>query len=254
MPEKRNLFDPDEAIRDALCQELDSIEAPPAEAAWQRLQLRREAEISVPAEPAFRRRPWTRYSALAAALLLFFFGGWGLYRTLTPDGFRGAFFKELPENDHAEVLTAEKFAEEEADADLQDLADYLTYLTGWTPAELPPEIEFRPPAALDGYIMDETYTKEAESGIIYFAALYVRGEERLLWVQSAAGSREQFIADLEQLLQVVPGPQTLDEGRYRLSINNLTALIGVKEDRHILLMDLSGRLKDTDLGRLLPEN
>ncbi|MBS3948654.1 MAG: hypothetical protein KGZ57_10265 [Dethiobacter sp.] len=251
MPEKHsNPTVTDDLIREALRREIDSIEAPSTEAAWQRLQLHRGAFTSAPDEPVRRIRPWARFSALAAALLLFFFGGWGVYRTLYPGDFHGADGR-TPESDYAEIMTAEESDERIAESYTAQTVS--GYLAGWAPAEDIKEGDNWPPAALGGYTREEIFTREADSGAIYLAALYTRDSELLLWIQSDAASREQFAADLEQMLGVLPPLPPPGEDQLHFSINNQSALIRETEGRHYLLMDLSTGETGADLRRLLPE-
>lgn len=251
MPEKHsNPIVADDLIREALRREIDSIEAPPTEAAWQRLQLHRGAMTFAPDEPVRRIGALTRYSALAAALLLFFFGGWGVYRTLYPAGFHGA-NKYTWESDNTEVMPAEESGERIA-ADFT--AKTVTgYLAGWVPAVYSMDGEKWPPAELDGYAREGIFTREADSGVIYLAALYTRDQEALLWVQSGAASREQFVADLEQVLGLLPGSFVPGADQLHFSINDKPVLIREKEGRHYLLMDLFVGEAGADLRRLLPE-
>jgi hypothetical protein len=237
MPENHKSPITDQMIRAAVHRELDSVEIPPLESAWQRLQAR-QAAGETPAITPHRRPSWTRYSALAAALLLFFFGSYGVYRNLHT---RDDLLAGMPESEGADVLTTDR----------DDKAGSFR-AAGWEPAEFSPEVS-KPPGLLDGYVLQELFTRQADSGIHYLAALYIREDASLLWVQSGAGSMDQFMADLAQLLQVLPGPLTPEGSRFSLNLNDGSALLWEKEGLYYLLWDMAGGGGETELNRLVPE-
>jgi hypothetical protein len=239
MSENNKTVITDEMIRAAIYRELDSIETPPVEAAWQRLQERRAD--AAPAAASHRARPWTRYSALAAALLLFFFGGYGVYRTYSDSPHR-ALLVGSPESDGVDLLATHENDKIEVFSD--SLAD-------WDRVDDSRDAQGLPDT-LNGYSLEATFTKEAKSGVLYLAALYTRGDLSLVWLQSDVASRDQFITDLEYLLQVPLQPPTLEDTRASLSVNAFPALIWEKEGRHFLLWDLSGSTTEADLHRLIP--
>lgn len=235
MPENHNTPITDEMIRIAVCRELDSIEAPPVESAWQHFQARQSAGAA-PAAPARRGRPWTRYSAIAAALLLFFFGGYGVYRTLDLTDSNRVLLMGTPESaDSADdFYTAEIYGEKDETEEYSQRFN----AAEWDPVEPPRDVAQSPPEALDGYLLDGSFTREAGSGNQYLAFLYTRADSTLLWVQSDARSRDQFIDDLEQLLQLPVETFTTEDTQSRNSVNGLPALIWEEEGRYHLLWEI----------------
>ncbi len=245
MPENHNTPITDDIIRAALRRELDSIEAPPVEPAWQRLQARQAAE----AVPAPRRgRTWTRYYSLAAALLLFFFGGYGVYRTLNNNDFYNALLMGSPES----ASDSANFVTTGVDEEGYEKDGVSFSLAEWDPVELPGDLQFLD--TLSGYLINAAFSREAQSGARYLAALYTRDDSTLLWVQSDVHSRDQFVTDLRQLLSTPVETYTSEDDQSRLSVSGLPALIWEKEGRHYLLYQISGDGADTDLKRLIPED
>jgi len=85
MTAKKGISYREELIKEALRRELDSIEPPPPELMWRRIQSRLGQKARAPV-PLLRRIAWQRYSAAAAALFIFLLGGLGIYRALqAPD-------------------------------------------------------------------------------------------------------------------------------------------------------------------------
>jgi len=247
MPQNSNHPQVDELIRAAVYRELNSVEAPPAEEAWQRFQSRRAA--ATPA-PAHRFHPWRRYSALAAALLLFIFGGYGIFRTLTGDGFYRNFSIGLAERDSADALIAASPAEGEGEESIDYGAPFS--FDGWQPLQRSGESDLQPPGNLDGYAQVAAYTREAQSGITYHAALYTREESALLWVQAAGVTQDRFLKDLEQLLQMPFSVAAHTESADRSTPGNGPYLVWEKDGSRYLLWELEGSGDVTGLQRLIP--
>ncbi|HOL18434.1 MAG TPA: hypothetical protein PLY40_09155 [Bacillota bacterium] len=244
MPQNRSPLLDDSLIRAAVRRALDSVEAPPVEESWQRFQSRRTAAS------ARRPRPWSRYAALAAALLLVFCGGYGAYRALISGNFNHALLMDQ-ESESAEILAAEPAGEREVSDSAAPWPDF----AGWSPLQPSREAAQQLPQALDGYTLDTAYTREAQSGITYLAALYKgKEQEPLLWVQAGTASPDQFFADLEQLLQL-PVEETAADGEApstRLAVGSRPAFSWEKDGRRHLFIDLSGHSSPTELQRLAP--
>lgn len=246
MPKNPNTPITDEMIRAAVCRELDSIEVPPVESAWQRLQARQ-----APAALARSGRSWIRYCALAA-LLLFFFGGYGVYHTLYVTAPQRAHLLDLPESaDNSEILTSG------VDVDGVENEGFEAYglpfsSAEWELVEFSRDAQDQPADALDGYLFEAAYIREAASGVPYLAVFYTRNESTLLWMQSDLRSRDQFITDLTQLLQVTVETHTAEDAKSRLTLNGLPAVIWEKEGRHYLLWEMAGDGGAAELNRLAP--
>lgn len=246
MPPNHSPMPDDNLIRTAIRRALDSVEAPPVEESWQRLQSRRAAAAPPPRRP----RPWSRYAALAAALLLIFTGSYGAYRALYNDSLnRGMLMGQ--ESDCAEILTAEWAVDRGVSGSAAGPPDF----AGWSPLQISHEAEQQPPLNLDGYTLDAAYIRQAQNGITYLAALYKgKEEESLLWVQADTVSSDQFFAGLEQLLQVTV-EEFAAEGEApsaRLAVDSRPAFSWAKEGRRYLVIDLSGSRSQAELQRLAP--
>lgn len=81
MPDKSSPNLNDDLIREAVKQEIEYIEAPPAGPAWARI----ESRLEQPRSSIKKRRfslTWSRAAAVAAACLILTLGGIGIYRTV----------------------------------------------------------------------------------------------------------------------------------------------------------------------------
>ncbi len=173
----------EEIIREALRHELESASPPPSEPVWERIRAGLVRDKKERAAPLVRRLSWRRLAAAAALLLLFVGGGLALGRSglLTSSGPGKAESEQLRsrEEDNAEMCS---------DAVLQ-------------PLRLP-----------DGFTLEKAGAEGFfQTGDHYPAAVYRRGEERLLWICASSPSTDlrDFIAQISRQLDV--GIEILDE-------------------------------------------
>lgn len=185
----------DEVIKEALRRELDGIEAPPAEAAWRRISAALAARRSAAAR---RRFGWSRYSTIAAVLLVFFLGVFGVYRAMQFRGFGQAETVGFRPEPDADAAVSEEGAEtfgSRAENDQSESA------AGW-----PPELH-------GGFIFDRLYPLDGAGETALAAALYRREGAELLWVRGPAGGAATPQPFLDELSGLLDFPLEIEEMR-----------------------------------------
>lgn len=184
----------DEVIREALRRELDGIEAPPAEAAWRRIS----AALAEGRTPAARRRfGWSRYSTIAAVLLVFFLGVCGVYRAIQFRDFGQAETAGFQAEPGADVAVPE---EEGAEAfGSRTEKDQGERAAGW------------PPELYGGFIFDRPYPLDSAGETALAAALYRSEGAELLWVRGPAGGAATLQPFLDELSGLLDSPLKLLE-------------------------------------------
>lgn len=229
MTAKKGISYREELIKEALRRELDSIEPPPPELMWRRIQSRLGQKARAPV-PLLRRIAWQRYSAAAAALFIFLLGGLGIYRALqAPD-------PSMPEitrdNGEVDLLGTEN----------QPAWDFPA---GWTPAAEPD-----PPFRASSIEGDFTFEKArafagTEGGPSFLAAVYSRDGERLLYVR--AGQPEPaldlFLAELGKALGVTVQVTASAAGRAYFEAGGCPGLAWHADGFTEVLWALSGGLE-----------
>ncbi len=148
----------EEIIREALQRELESVSYPPAEPLWARIRAGLDRDKKERAVPLTRSLSWRRLAGAAALILLFAGGGLALSRS--------------------GLLTPQRLSYEE-NAELDCVDGKISEVPSTANAEA-----VTPPLTLPGgFALDKEGAQEFfQAGDDYAAAVYRRGDEKLIWI------------------------------------------------------------------------
>ncbi len=213
MSEKKDIKPGDELIREALYHELESIDPPPTDEAWQRIeaelnnsQSRTSPKMKQDHQRSHQQKfSWTRYhygAAAAAVILVVVLGSLGIFNqwdlAVLPALEDQAPVEEMEQPEAMEVEEDKAvpgiMVEEEA------LADDLPFFRRESdPA--PPDWQQSLP---DDFRLEDVFLLTEGEALAFHGATYYRNDESLLWVKVEADHEETeiFMENLGKHLQV----------------------------------------------------
>ena len=202
--------------------------------------------VSAAAAQSSRRRfSWSRFAAVAAALLLVCLGGLGIYKGFDFSGSDGA---------RALMESAADSAGEAGDAYAEDngAGEEQSFFggRGVEICALPGE-DYFPAASAAGFTLAETVVLETKSGAGAAAAVYTRGSDSLLWLKTDNQAAGDFTGTLAEMLATAVELTGTDGSLTRLEIGGRPALSWESEGSRLLIWDLSRTLTETGLRSLL---
>jgi len=271
----------DDLIREALHQELLSVEAPPAEIVWRRIESGLDLPRSSLHKPFYS---WNRLAAVAAAFLIIVAGGIGLSR-ITRFSAPAADLSEMQAGSGEEIamleadeevsaerevsVTAKEDAAAPAEADQVESAAGQDMVaadqdvakaddTRVALAEIPPDTEEDngltewPPVIADGFRLSRTLILGAPGGPQYPGAIYRGNDLELLLVKSAEQNEDlpTFIDYVEKYigfdLQEVGGLN----GFIHLTMAEQPGLAWQKSNLNQALLVISGSITEEELKEI----
>ncbi len=262
MPEKNKPEQlSDELIREALAREFESIEAPPVDEGWSRV----EEGLRGGRKPGqIRGFSWARYAAVAAAILLVIaLSSIGIMQMTefaspmveetpaeeapmrTADEEVDALQVEEAEAPEAEVGILEvEEAEVPEEAEEVDISTEEVVVSALPPFEItvdpvPPEWQEN---LNDSLFFEEAVLLQAREGPDYQGAIYLGEEEVLLWVKSAVEQEEMgsFIENLGEHIEVESRPVKEDNGFIHFESAGQPGLAWREADQYQALVVVSG--------------
>jgi len=266
----------DELIREALAREFESIEAPPVDECWSRV----EAGLRGGRKPGqIRGFSWARYAAVAAAVLLVIalssigimqmteFASPMVEETPAEEAPMRTADEEVdalqveeadapeeevsaPEVEEAEAPEAEvgilevEEAEVPEEAEEVDISTEEVVVSALRPFEItvdpvPPEWQEN---LNDSLFFEEAVLLQAREGPDYQGAIYLGEEEVLLWVKSAVEQEEMgsFIENLGEHIEVESRPVKEDNGFIHFESAGQPGLAWREADQYQALVVVSG--------------
>lgn len=283
MSEKPELRLTDDLIREALHQELLSIEAPPADRVWQRVESGLVQTRSSQRKPVYS---WNRLAAVAALFLIVIAGGIGLSR-ITHFSTPAADFSEMQVGSGEEIVVLEADAEvsaeaereasaaakedsaapveadqaEAADQDVtaadQDMAE-ADDASREKPAEPLPgvtegnDLTLWPPVIADSFMLSRTVILKTPGGPQYSGAIYRDSDLELLLVKSAEQDEDlsTFIDYIEEYLGIDLQEVGDLNGFIHLIMAELPGLVWQKSNLNQALLVISGSITGEELKEI----
>ncbi len=274
MSEKIKLTFDDQLLKEALQMEIDTLEVPQPERVWRQI----EAKLERSRRTSFGlTNQWSRLAAVAAAFLILFFGGIGLFRTVqfgaapAADSIlpaeplqevavmeavdeqeemmlaEGAHVEEMPQEEvdgrGGGIEQAALPAEEEKDGEVVFSAAFEEAEEQW-PSLLP-----------EGFRLYNTIILEDETGDLYLAGLYRSETVELMWVKTEQplASSDQFIETLEGLIGAELQVNEEIDGLVSLTLYDMPGLAWPYGDRYQALIVTSGSLEHDELKLISTE-
>lgn len=242
----------DDMIRVALYQELESIEPPPDERIWRRIETELNFSLNPDKENSSK---WTRYASVAAAaLLIIVLSSIGIFQMTDLTLPAAEKDESIRAADEQEALQVEKIDEETEDIDLftEEERFYDLLLLKMEPDPSPPDWQKSLPENL---VFKEAFLLSAGERHAYHGAIYYREKDRFLWVKSKIDDEEQasFIDNLGAHIQAVPLQIEEINGYIHFELAGQPGLAWQKAERNQALLVVSGAISIKELQNITAE-
>ncbi len=237
----------DDLIREAIYQELESIEPPPVEKSWSRIEYLLSGDLS---QEKLSGPKWTRYAAAAAALLVLVISSIGVYQ-MTDLASPAAEEAPVRVADEPEAFYAEVETEDIDTITLEETVYELSTIIKESDPRFPDWQESLP----RNLVFDKAVLLDAAVGPAYHGALYHREEEIILWVKSKEKEEApvHFVEQLGEHIEVLPQQVEKVNGFIYFEAAGQSGLAWQTDNRNQALLVISGEIGLEQLKSIIEE-
>ncbi|MDY6826680.1 MAG: hypothetical protein SVV67_05820 [Bacillota bacterium] len=237
MAEKRKLKLTEDLIREALQVEFESIEAPPADRVWRRI----ESRLAEPGTSDGKRTIlWSWAAAVVAACLVIAIGGFGIWRAMQPGASVADSVAPAESEEGVGIMeTRDEDWESFGAPENRIAADSTAVLPFGEPDPDPPPW---PSELQPGLVLQQAIVLTTAGEPHYKGALYCRGDTCLIWARSEEEGEpiDRFIDHLGGHILLPPGEREKANDMVHFTIDGRPALAWQEDGLKQALVGISG--------------
>jgi len=237
MAEKRKLKLTDDLIREALQMEFESVDMPPADRVWRRI----ESQLAEPGTSGREKTfSWGLAAAVAAACLVIVVGGVGIWRVMQPGMSVADSVVPTESEESVGIMEASDKEWESFEAPENGIADDSTAVLPF--GETDPDPPFWPPELQTGLVLQESIILTTAGEPYYKGAIYCRGDICLIWARSKETGEliDRFIDHLGGHILFPPFEREKANGMVQFTIDGRPALAWQEDGFKQVLVGISG--------------
>ncbi|MFO8192200.1 MAG: hypothetical protein R6U08_05460 [Bacillota bacterium] len=238
MAERRKLKLTEDLIREALKVEFESIEIPPADRIWRRI----ESQLAKPGTSGRERTFfWSRAAAVAAVcLVVVAIGGLGIWWIMQPGMSVADSVVPAESEESVGIMEASDEDWQSFEAPENEIADDSTAVSPF--GEPDPDPPFWPPELKPGLVLQEAIILTTAGEPYYKGAIYCRGDICLIWARSEEAGEliDRFIDHLGGHIVFPPCEREKANGMVQFTIDGRPALAWQEDGFNQVLVGISG--------------